>query len=708
MPLQVRRGTTAERGTITPLVGELIYDTQEGKLYVGDGTTAGGVPASAYSDDDAQDAVFAAINHGDHTGISFTYNDTANKITAIVNPDLTNYEGVIGADGFKGSLFADDSTLVFNAATGTVSANFRGDLMGSVFADNSTILIDGVLAAFNLDGTVRTNVIPAVNEVYDLGSSGARFKDIYLSGTSIFLGNATITATGSAVNLPVGSTVGGVPIGSGSGTGDGVIAGSNYNINIVGDDSTLIVDVANKVLTGNLVGNVTGNVTGNLDGLVIGQRSGNPGQTLLDNVSSTLDINNISCDFVSAIQMNVQTIFSSFVGDIKGSLFAEDSGIMVDTIDRKLYGDLVGNVTGDVTGNLAGNIIGQRSTIPGQVLLDVAASNLSVNNIDCDAMVGIINGLPGSSMVGDLIGNTDGYHTGPVKGSIFADNSTVLIESDTGRHYGTFVGNVIGNVLGDISGNVFGTLLGNVTGNVSGDLTGSVFADDSSTIINSATKDYTNGFITINDNRITVDTTDTIEFGVSDGSNPTSLIFPDEQGTYMVDSRSLAGSILSVSKIGFSAYKDSITSPSAPVAGDVIGAVIGKVYETLSASLVTTGGFVLGTDNNETIANDTVKGKMSIVTNGGTGTAPSLKYCTFDASGRLAVNQQDAVATLDVNGFAKLAVLDTAPATPANGMIAIADGDNVSGWDPLGLGSPAKQQMVVYLGGGWRQLAVEP
>lgn len=406
--------------------------------------------------------------------------------------------------------------------------------------------------------------------------------------------------------------------------------------------------------------------------------------------------------------MNVQTIFSSFVGDIKGSLFAEDSGIMVDTIDRKLYGDLVGNVTGDVTGNLAGNIIGQRSTIPGQVLLDVAASNLSVNNIDCDAMVGIINGLPGSSMVGDLIGNTDGYHTGPVKGSIFADNSTVLIESDTGRHYGTFVGNVIGNVLGDISGNVFGTLLGNVTGNVSGDLTGSVFADDSSTIINSATKDYTNGFITINDNRITVDTTDTIEFGVSDGSNPTSLIFPDEQGTYMVDSRSLAGSILSVSKIGFSAYKDSITSPSAPVAGDVIGAVIGKVYETLSASLVTTGGFVLGTDNNETIANDTVKGKMSIVTNGGTGTAPSLKYCTFDASGRLAVNQQDAVATLDVNGFAKLAVLDTAPATPANGMIAIADGDNVSGWDPLGLGSPAKQQMVVYLGGGWRQLAVEP
>ena len=85
-----------------------------------------------------------------------------------------------------------------------------------------------------------------------------------------------------------------------------------------------------------------------------------------------------------------------------------------------------------------------------------------------------------------------------------------------------------------------------------------------------------------------------------------------------------------------------------------------------------------------------------------------FRYLTFDSFGRLAINQENALATLDVNGFAKLAILDKAPATPANGMIAIADGDSVSGWDPLGLGAPAKQQMVVYLGGGWRQIAVEP
>jgi hypothetical protein len=43
MSLQIRRGTTAERLTITPLVGELILDTSTNQLYVGNCSTIGGV-----------------------------------------------------------------------------------------------------------------------------------------------------------------------------------------------------------------------------------------------------------------------------------------------------------------------------------------------------------------------------------------------------------------------------------------------------------------------------------------------------------------------------------------------------------------------------------------------------------------------------------------------------------------------------------------
>jgi hypothetical protein len=72
---------------------------------------------------------------------------------------------------------------------------------------------------------------------------------------------------------------------------------------------------------------------------------------------------------------------------------------------------------------------------------------------------------------------------------------------------------------------------------------------------------------------------------------------------------------------------------------------------------------------------------------------------SFDSLGRLAVNQENASATLDVNGYAKLAVLDTAPTSPQNGSIAIADG---TGWNPLGTGV---QQVVIYLDGVWKEFS---
>ena len=47
--------------------------------------------------------------------------------------------------------------------------------------------------------------------------------------------------------------------------------------------------------------------------------------------------------------------------------------------------------------------------------------------------------------------------------------------------------------------------------------------------------------------------------------------------------------------------------------------------------------------------------------------------------------------------------MTAAPVSPASGMVAVADG---TGWDPLS--APGKEQMVVYLGGGWRAIAQEP
>jgi len=44
MSLQIRRGTGAQLANITPVVGEMIYTTDTKQVFVGDGSTAGGIP----------------------------------------------------------------------------------------------------------------------------------------------------------------------------------------------------------------------------------------------------------------------------------------------------------------------------------------------------------------------------------------------------------------------------------------------------------------------------------------------------------------------------------------------------------------------------------------------------------------------------------------------------------------------------------------
>jgi hypothetical protein len=92
-----------------------------------------------------------------------------------------------------------------------------------------------------------------------------------------------------------------VPIGSGSGTGDGVVEGSDYKINIRSSDgSTLLVDSDNGELFGNLTGNVLGDVTGNLTGSVTGNVVTNRIQSA---DSSEIEIEN-NTRFRSAIRVD--------------------------------------------------------------------------------------------------------------------------------------------------------------------------------------------------------------------------------------------------------------------------------------------------------------------------------------------------------------------------------------------------------------------
>jgi hypothetical protein len=318
MPLQIRRGTNTERENMTvPLApGEPLYTTDQGFLYIGNGTTLGGVQVTGYQDENAVDAVGAALVAGQNQNITFIYGQTQDvndRIDAVL--DLSVYSGEISADSFRGSLIAE----------------------------NSTLLIDADNAFINLDGTIKGNLIPDQNEVYDIGSLTNRFKDLYLSGNSLWLGDAQLTSIGSAVDLPLGSTIGGSPIG---------VPGGDLNVNIIGDDSTVIVNTSNKSVSasggffGNLTGNLTGNVTGNLTGDVTG----------------------------------------NLTGDVKGSIFADDSTILVDATNGNLVGTFIGNVITNSISSADSSEISVLTSFRG--LSNIIAENKFIGNL-----------------VGDVIGN---------------------------------------------------------------------------------------------------------------------------------------------------------------------------------------------------------------------------------------------------------------------------------------------------------------
>lgn len=87
----------------------------------------------------------------------------------------------------------------------TVDVNNTGDLVGSVFADDSTVMVDSILGAINLDGTIRGAIKPNANQdaLHDIGSGSQQFRDAYFSGTV----NATsYSGDGSGLTGVAGST----------------------------------------------------------------------------------------------------------------------------------------------------------------------------------------------------------------------------------------------------------------------------------------------------------------------------------------------------------------------------------------------------------------------------------------------------------------------------------------------------------------------
>ena len=108
---------------------------------------------------------------------------------------------------------------------------------------------------------------------------------------------------------------------------------------------------------------------------------------------------------VSAATGAVTVSFNNRI-DIIGSVFADDSTMLVDGTNGRIVGPVFANVTGNVTGDVSGTLTGNSS------------------------------GTHTGAVVGNVTGNLTGYQTGDMTGSVFADNSTMLVDGTGGRIVG--------------------------------------------------------------------------------------------------------------------------------------------------------------------------------------------------------------------------------------------------------------------------------
>jgi len=166
MSLKIRRGTDAERLTITPSEGELIYTTDTKELYIGDGFTVGGNIVTSEG----------AGGGGGGNG----------------------YTGSIGATGYTGSA----STVVGYTGSGATGytgsvpsgpAGYVGSFKGSLYAWNGDIMVNASTKDFNVKGNV--NVLGPLNGII-ISTEGSEDDNYTLFGIT----SATEVINGTGIS----------------------------------------------------------------------------------------------------------------------------------------------------------------------------------------------------------------------------------------------------------------------------------------------------------------------------------------------------------------------------------------------------------------------------------------------------------------------------------------------------------------------------
>ena len=339
-PITMRVGPTANMVVITNSA-MTVDGNVTASYFTGDG---GGLSNVAVNYSNANVATYLPVNTSNVRGNVIT------GITLVRAPNIVAEQRVtVGA-----------ATIANTGAIQGTTVSVSGNITAATFVGSGAALTgvynNASAQAFLASGTLASNIVPAGNGVYNLGTPTARFNDVYLAGNSIFLGGAEFSANSDAVVVtnPAGGTF----------TLQGAGAFGQYgNSNVEAYLPTYSGDLA----PGNLT--ATGNVAG---AFVIGDGR------FLSNVTPT------SNAVVQAIQNGTSRVD---IPSVNGNIEACVDGVTTATLTTAGI-SVTGNVTATegFVGNIFTTLIDSGDSSEITVTPDMRM--LATLTVDTDAVVG--------------------------------------------------------------------------------------------------------------------------------------------------------------------------------------------------------------------------------------------------------------------------------------------------------------------------------
>lgn len=161
MALQIRRGLEADRVGFTPVQGELLYTTDDKKLYVGDGATVGGNAVGG--GDLVTETTASQFVHNQHSNLTFTYDVGTGRIIG----SIPNFHIKVAGDDSTVRTVNLGETIKFS---GSGAASVTSDLEGNISINALTYNIEAVNAIGG--ASLRLQSALSIDDIDFIGSGG--------------------------------------------------------------------------------------------------------------------------------------------------------------------------------------------------------------------------------------------------------------------------------------------------------------------------------------------------------------------------------------------------------------------------------------------------------------------------------------------------------------------------------------------------------